>query len=386
MGLVRVKSMAPRTVRAKGCTMIRLHTWKFVAAGAPLTMLLVPLQAPIRQAQGWPIRQAQGWPVRQAQGSSAWSGWPWVVTIAVIAVAAVVWALLARRQRQRSRRTCHLELANLGNVRSRYELRAEDPGQALQFSFVLGGARLYGQSVTPPTAPSTSSGQAPSTSNGTFASGQAPSTSSGQAAASSLERAGRAKGWAMHTGSAVAGTLSTLGALLPRSASGPLRQVASQIRRGGGSVRRAEHLTRQAGRLRPKARSGTPPLRQASLDYARDRQGRPTRPSTGAEKVPAAARSDVTAQTWVQTPFVEAGDTLAIDLLISPTDPYQTAYYPFTVTSRSLDAPDAPLIAEEGSVHVVGLTLFQRFGPLLVALTIGMMLLFIASLFIGNGP
>jgi len=200
-----------------------------------------------------------------------------------------------------------------------------------------------------------------------------------------------AKGWAMRTGSVVAGALSTLGALLPRSAGGPLRQVASQIRRGGGSVRRAEHLTRQAGRLRPKARPGTPPLRQAQgrllrLRTERSPQGRPTRPSTGAEEAPAAASSDAAAQTWMQTPFVEAGDTLAIDLLISPTDPYQTAYFPFTVTSRSLEAPDAPLIVEEGSVHTVGLTLFQRFGPFLVALTIGMMLLFIASLFICNGP
>ena len=77
---------------------------------------------------------------------------------------------------------------------------------------------------------------------------------------------------------------------------------------------------------------------------------------------------------------------MAIDLLITPTTPYQTAYYPFTVASRSLDAPDAPLTAEEGNVHVVGLTLFQRFGPFLVALIIGMMLLFIVSLSIGNGP
>jgi hypothetical protein len=365
--------------------MIRLRAWKFVAAGAPLTLLLAPVQVPVRQAQGGPVRQAQG--------NSAWSGWPWVVTIAVVAVAAVIWLLLARRQRQRSRRTCRLELANLGNVRSRYELRAEDPGQALQFSFVLDGARLHGRSVTPPAAPSASngtfaSGQAPSTSNETFASGQAPSASngtfaSGQAAASSLEKAGRAKGWAMRTGSVVASALSTLGALLPRSAGGPLRHVASQIRHGGGSVRRAERLTRQAGRLRPTPAPKATPLR---LRTERSPQGRPTRPSTGAEEALAAAGSDAAAQTWVQTPFVEAGKTLAIDLLISPTDPYQTAYYPFTVTSRSLDAPDAPLIAEEGSVHTVGLTLFQRFGPLLVALTIGMMLLFITSLFIGNGP
>jgi hypothetical protein len=355
-------------------------------------MLLTPVQAPVRQAQGRPVRHAQGmlrvWVQhhRASQDGPAWSGWPWVVTITVIAIAAVVWFLLARRQRQRGRRTCRLELANLGNVRSRYELRAEDPGQALQFSFVLGGARLYGRSVTPP-AQARASPSAQPTSAG-------PSTGrrgelvepSGQAPSASLERAGRAKGWAMHTGNAVAGALSTLGAILPRSASGPLRQVASQIRRGGGAVRRAEHLNRQAGRLRPRTRPGTPPLRQASLDYARDRQGRPTRPSTGAEEAPAAARSDAIAQTWVQTPFVEAGDTLAIDLLISPTDPYQTAYYPFTVTSRSLDAPDAPLIAEEGNVHVVGLTPFQRFGPFLVALIIGMMLLFITSLFIGNGP
>jgi hypothetical protein len=359
--------------------MIRLRAYRFVAAGAPLALLLVPLQAPARHAQGRPAVWAQGH--HAPQPGSAWSGWPWVVTIAVIAVAVVIWSLLARRQRQHSRRMCRLELANLGNVRSRYELRAEDPAHALQFSFVLGGARLYGRSVTPAAAPSTGSGQAPSTGRR----GELVEPS-GQAAASSLEKAGRVQGWAMRSGSVVASALSTLSTLLPRSASGPLRQVASQIRRGGGSVRRAEHLTSQAGRLRPKARPGTPPLRQASLDYARDRQGRPTRPPTGAEEAPAATRSDAAAQTWVQTPFVEAGGTLAIDLLISPTNPFQTAYYPFTVTSRSLEAPDASLIVEEASVHIVGITLFQRFGPFLVALTIGMMLLFIVSLFIGNGP
>jgi hypothetical protein len=350
--------------------MIRLRAYRFAAAGAPLALLLVPLQAPVRRAQGGPVRHAQGRPAVWAQGhhvpqpGSAWSGWPWVVTIAVIAVAVVIWSLLARRQRQHSQRMCRLELANLGNARSRYELRAEDPAHALQFSFVLGGARLYGRSVTPAAAPSTGSGQAPSTGRR----GELVEPS-GQAAASSLEKAGRAKGWAMRSGSVVAGALSTLGGLLPRSAGGPLRQVASQIRRGGGAVRRAEYLTRQAGQLQKSRPEATP-----------------TRPSTGVEAVPVAARSDATAQTWVQTPFVEAGETLAIDLLISPTNPYQTAYYPFTVTSRSLEAPDAPLIAKEASVHIVGITLFQRFGPFLVALTIGMMLLFIVSLFIGNGP
>ena len=145
---------------------------------------------------------------------------------------------------------------------------------------------------------------------------------------------------------------------------------------------------RQAGQLRTQRQPAQPgpEMRAASAVGARS-------PEVGSDPV-AQTPSAQTKRTQTpraqtpraQTPVVEAGETLAVDLLIRPVRPYQTAYYPFVVTCRSLEATDAPPVVEEGSVHVVGPTLFQRFGPLLVTMTILMMTLFIVSLSIAASP
>ena len=290
--------------------------------------------------------------------STSWNGWPWVTGIFVIVAAVLIWALLAWRQRRRSQRVCRLEVCNEGNVRSRYELWAEDPAGALRFTFTVGGARLYGTAGLPSPIPGAAGAPSPK--------GRGGRPSPWPARRS--RPAGGGRGIDL-----VANLLSTLGGLLPREAGAPLRRAAGQIRRGRASVRRAGYVASQAGQLRPQGQAAPP---RQEVQAAPEAEARASETS-----------ADPGAQTpRAQTPVVEAGETLAVDLLIRPARPYQTAYYPFVVTSRSLEATDAPPVVAEGSVHVVGPTLFQRFGPLLVTMTIVMMTLFIVSLSIAASP
>ena len=304
-----------------------------------------------------------------AQGHSAlnsswgWRGWVWAVVVAALIVATVmVFLALLRRQRQRCQRTCRLEISNLGNVRSRYELRAQDLSGVLLFTFALDGTSLQeaggGEVVTTqparPTAPP--------------AAKPAPAT----------PKAGlkKTKSWAMGAGNIVAEVLNSVGMLLPRSAGAPLMRTAASIRRGERSVRRVERLPKQAARLQARGKGlGTS---QRVGESASQRIGELGGEERGA---PTAAGDG-----WVQTPFVEPGETLAIDLLVDPANPYQTQDYSFKVISRSLEQPEPPLIVEESNIQIVGLTPFQRYSPFLIVLLVAVMLLSIASWLIGTGP
>jgi hypothetical protein len=75
----------------------------------------------------------------------------------------------------------------------------------------------------------------------------------------------------------------------------------------------------------------------------------------------------VDGQSWSRTPFVEPGNSLGVDLLIDPVDPYQPGInlYPFEVKSRSAQQPEATLVIEEGEAQVAGITRLQRYGPML---------------------
>ena len=82
--------------------------------------------------------------------------------------------------------------------------------------------------------------------------------------------------------------------------------------------------------------------------------------------------------TWVQTPFVEPGETLAVDLFIRPVKSRQDEFYPFKVLSRSVEQEEAPLVIEEGSVQIAGASRFRRYSPYLLILVIAVVILFFA--------
>jgi len=56
--------------------------------------------------------------------------------------------ILVRYQKNKGRRLAHVEVTNLGNISSRYELRADDPDNALIFQFALNKASLPQRLVT----------------------------------------------------------------------------------------------------------------------------------------------------------------------------------------------------------------------------------------------
>ena len=57
----------------------------------------------------------------------------WMLGIAVVLMAAVAMVVAARLRRLRLQSRVRLEVSNVGNVKSRYNLRAEDPQGLLQF-------------------------------------------------------------------------------------------------------------------------------------------------------------------------------------------------------------------------------------------------------------
>ncbi len=75
--------------------------------------------------------------------------------------------------------------------------------------------------------------------------------------------------------------------------------------------------------------------------------------------------------TWVQTPSVEPGETLVVDLLVDPIiRPRQAQQYPITVISQSVEQEDAPLVIGEGNVQIEVVSWFHRLLPFLVLVAV----------------
>jgi hypothetical protein len=82
---------------------------------------------------------------------------------------------------------------------------------------------------------------------------------------------------------------------------------------------------------------------------------------------------------------VEPGETLAIDLLVDPANPYRTRAYPLVVKSRSLEQPESSWVVEESDVKIVEPTFLQRYSPFLVTAIIAAAILLLALRLIGTG-
>jgi hypothetical protein len=67
----------------------------------------------------------------------------------------------------------------------------------------------------------------------------------------------------------------------------------------------------------------------------------------------------------LQTPFVELGETLAIDLIITPLRPDETRDYPFHVISWPAEQAGAEPVVAQSQIHVEGVPIIQRVLPFL---------------------
>jgi hypothetical protein len=280
--------------------------------------------------------------------------WLWPIFLAVVIVAGLAMVVVARWQKRRLQRRLGLKINNLGNVRSRYELRADDPHGDLKFQFTLRGDSLP-QRQAPETVSLDEAAPAGAKA-GAEADDVVPSGSP-----ASLEGVRRAAGWATGAGNAIADVLSTVGQLLPRSVGAPLLRVAGQLRRGGSTVRRAERLPGQMARLKPSTSSRAAAGRQA----------------------PSATHTIL--RTWVRTPFVEPGETLTVDLLISPVSSRPDQSHSFTVFSSSVEQGDAPPVIQEGYIQSEKASWARRYGPFLVILATAVAIVVLALWLVSTG-
>lgn len=266
--------------------------------------------------------------------------WLGFTLVAVLVVAAIAMAIVAWLQKKSLRKRLRLELRNLGNVPSRYELQAKDPDGALRFQLTLNGDGLEQRQV--------------------FEAGQVtPEAKTEQPPPSSstvnMEGVRQTAGGAMRISGAIADLLNSVGMMLPPSVRAPLLRASSQLRRGRSTVRRTEQFPDRMARR----------MRVASTSKAKARpEAKPVSPKV--------------VSTWVQTPFVEPGETLAVDLFIRPVKSRQDEFYPFKVLSRSVEQEEAPLVIEEGSVQIAGASRFRRYSPYLLILVIAVVILFFA--------
>jgi hypothetical protein len=259
------------------------------------------------------------------------------VGIVVVAIFLTIGGVLAAILKGRKSRTvCRLELVNDGNVRSRYDLKAEDAAGELKFRFIVNGSALPQRQIVAaaeavqPGSPAPASGGVTVSGVSSFASGAAD-------------------------------LLYSLGYLLPRSIGAPLIQAGSQLKQGQYTAGQAERARDQVSGLAP---TSTRRAERASGSTV-----------TGAQP-------GVPTGVWVQTPYVEPGETLLIDLFIDPLKFHtQAISYPFQVMSRSMEQADAAWVKDEWTVRVDSLSSLSRNTPLLIVLSVVIIVLILAVAF-----
>jgi hypothetical protein len=269
----------------------------------------------------------------------------WVFAIAiVVAAAAALWAV-ARVRKSRLQKRVRLEITNEGNVQSRYDLRAEDSQGALYFEFILDGDSLpvYGSVAAGKSAEAGESGRS------------APPSPAAKAGGIQ-QRAGRA----IQMSNAVAGFLSAAGAMLPRSVGTPLQQKASEIRRVEARASYVQQAPNRMAWLKsPASKIAPSPV--------------PGRPSPVEQQPGPIAQGD--GLVWAQTPSVQPGEILALDLLIRSILPARGQQYEYRAVSRSAEQASAPPVIKEGVVEIRGGFWARRYLPSLIVLAMATALL-----------
>jgi len=167
-----------------------------------------------------------------------------LLVLLVIALSLFVTSLRAARERQL--KTCRATLRNEGNIRSRFELRAEDPSGALRFRFTLDEANLAaanepavlhavrGQTAALP-APAA---EAPARGGGKRKPNQAV------AAAKKIQEKGKG---AVETTSTITSWMASVAYLVGGRFGGGLRRTATKVRRVQEVGREATEAPDRAG-------------------------------------------------------------------------------------------------------------------------------------------
>lgn len=336
--------------------------------------------------------------------------------IAGVLLALLLMRLIRRIQLRRSQRLCRLEIFNAGNIAGHYRLQAQDPAGALKFQFFCDGRQLpilalpkengagrlrenFVPLATGSMRPVSQPLEPVGSTTGPARPVSRPASPAGESRArQAMDGAYAKQSQAQGCFYAITDILDSLGSLLPGSAGATVRRTNAQLHSGNMAidratrtptqmVRTADYLRDQVAEVTPGgfkreqatevAGSGTGRMRD-SREVALERavaNGSPGGASPVASPQKAgAASAQVATDPWAQTPPVEPEHALALELLITPANPYRKERYPFTIVSKSLQEESAPAINEPGLVEIRGVSWFGRYVPraLVILLTLSL--------------
>jgi VWFA-related protein len=347
------------------------------------------------------------------------------IILLLIFIALLLIGRIVKAQQAYGRQKYGFAILNSGNIRSRYELWAEESSGSLEFGFFLKGADLQeqttevvepaagvdspkmtqvaepAQSVQVTVAPAEEVPSPAATDQTTQAETGKQKSSPGAQMGQTADQARRVMGLS----GAIGGILMTVARILPRSMGRPLQNAATRMRAGQTRVqqtmRAPTRIARTTGtvkgqvtKLAPSGSKSQPraAITPAETETSTGPTATQTSPAPAATQMyqPAAATQVYTAQPTTapangretitktvtvrleraQTPFIEPGKTLIVDLHINPIDPKQTGAYTFDVVSRPVEQEDSIPVIEPGSVRITRPFWLLRFLPIFLIMLI----------------
>jgi hypothetical protein len=261
-----------------------------------------------------------------------------VLIVVVLLLAALLWGWAARERRRLWQRTGIVELHNQGNSRAHFELLADDPVDAFQFQFRLNGAPLSfrTETVTRAVTPAT-----PASPQAVIA---APTPhDNGQVRSDLMEQAREV----------LVGLVEAGGEMLPGRLGSSLHNIGWRLRQGGRTVNRLDRA------VRPKSggpfSSPSPSTRRAAA------------PGAVTTRSTASSEAQVVQTPWAQTPPVEPGERLSVQLVISPRQAPRQEIYAFRVQARLANVPESSPLLEQGRVVYRPLPWYRQYLQWIVA-------------------
>jgi len=231
------------------------------------------------------------------------------LTASFLAVLTLAFFFMYLRQEQRRRRTqlYAAEIHNIGNVRTPFDLRLEEPSKLLAFEIYHQNELLLEKQTLAPADP------APKI---------APSGSKPNVIGATRE---------------VGGFGSSLVGLLPQALAKPLQGALQGLSKGVMAATRADSVAKAGKKLSKSAGTMMPPGDKVGAD------------STTKGAIAPTVEMKVVDQ-WYETPAIVPGDQLEVTLMVDWTHGVPSQRYPFRLLSQASQHPETPQITTNGVV------------------------------------
>ncbi len=287
-------------------------------------------------------------------GIYAWPRWGLLLFALgfVLLVTVLVLRWLAAWQLRRLKVEMGIEVRNLGNARSAYELTLQDATN-LMFAFVAPDGtplaeREYQEQIEGPAPAARPAKRAQ------------PGRSLGSAV-------GDVGGRGLSIASSLANVFYAIATILPASVSGMFSAGGSTMVNATYKAGKVVQVQQETGRLQGAA-TGTTYYRDPWLD--------PNTPHPG--EAPTTVTNTIS-HIWAETPIVAPGEALGVGLVLSPLRAIPGGRRAITVISRVAGLPGAEPVTTEGSIEMADKSWLRRVGPRLGVVLVAASILVLAT-------